>query len=248
VERNGRQLVPQELGFVVTDLLTEHFPNFVDVGFTAGMEEELDEVASGERRWQPVVDQYYGPLEEAVKKAASATVVFEESDEPCPECAAKMVIRWGRYGKFLACSQYPACKGAKPLEGEREEPQAAEGEFCPTCASGMVIKQGRFGKFLACSQYPGCKGAKPLLNKIGVDCPLDSGPLVERKMRGRGKRVFYGCANYPACEFTSWVKPTGQHCPVCAYLIAPEGASGLKCLKCDWRGEAVSDAREPVPA
>ena len=250
VERNGRQLVPLELGFVVSDLLTEHFPDFVDVGFTAEMEEELDDIAQGSRQWQPVVDQYYQPLEIAVKKAAKADVVFEESDEPCPECGSKMVVRWGRFGKFLACSRYPECKGAKPLEGEREEPSASD-EFCPECGAGMVIKQGRFGRFLACSRYPECKGAKPLLNKIGVTCPEDGGALVERKMRGRGRRVFYGCENYrrdgSGCNFTSWVKPTGDHCPNCNYLVVPEGAEGVRCLKCDWRGAAGGrEAKERV--
>jgi DNA topoisomerase-1 len=237
VEKAGRQLRPQELGFVVTDLLTEHFPNFVDIGFTAEMEEELDDIAQGSRQWQPVVGQYYGPLEEAVKKASKATVVFEESDEECPECGAKMLVRWGRYGKFLACSRYPECKGAKPLEGEREVEVVAD-EFCQECGAQMVAKQGRFGKFLACSRYPECKGARPFLNKIGVECPKDGGQLVERKMRGRGKRVFYGCANYPNCDFTSWTKPTGQRCPSCNYLVVPEGQRGVRCLQCDWRDGA----------
>jgi DNA topoisomerase-1 len=188
-----------------------------------------------------VVDQYYQPLEIAVKKAATAEVVFEESDELCPECGSKMVVRWGRFGKFLACSRYPECKGAKPLEGEREEPAPSD-ELCPECGAAMVIKQGRFGRFLACSRYPECKGAKPLLNKIGVTCPEDGGALVERKMRGRGRRVFYGCENYrrdgSGCDFTSWVKPTGEHCPTCNYLVVPEGRDGVRCLKCEWRGAA----------
>ena len=250
VEKNGRQLRPQELGFVVTDLLTEHFPEFVDVGFTAEMEEELDDIAQGSRQWQPVVDQYYQPLDAAVKKAAKATVVFEESNEDCPECGSKMLVRWGRFGKFLACSRYPECKGSKPLDGEREE-QVVSDEFCPECNTQMVVKQGRFGRFLACARYPECKGSRPFLTKIGVTCPKDGGAIVERKMRGRGKRVFYGCANYPNCDFTSWVKPTGAHCPTCNYLIVPDGARGVRCLQCDWRSEgeaAVESGAEKVPA
>jgi DNA topoisomerase-1 len=239
VEKAGRQLRPQELGFVVTDLLTEHFTDFVDIGFTAEMEEELDDIAQGSRQWQPVVDQFYQPLEAALKRAANATVVFEESDETCPECGAKMVIRWGRFGKFLACSRYPECKGSRPLEGEREVQVVAD-EVCPECSSEMVVKQGRFGRFLACSRYPTCKGSRPFLTKIGVACPKDGGQIVERRMRGRGKRVFYGCSNFPNCDFTSWVKPTGAHCPQCDYLVVPEGARGLRCLRCDWRQD---DAR-----
>jgi DNA topoisomerase-1 len=245
VERNGRQLRPQELGFVVTDMLTEHFPNFVDIGFTAEMEEELDDIAQGSREWQPVVDQYYQPLDAAVKAAAKATVVFEESDEDCPECGAKMVVRWGRFGKFLACSRYPECKGSKPLEGDREE-QIVSDEFCPECNSTMTVKQGRFGRFLACSRYPECKGSRPFLNKIGVPCPKDDGQIVERKMKGRGKRVFYGCSNYPNCDFTSWTKPTGARCPACDYLVVPEGQRGLRCLQCGWRdSDALPEPAEP---
>jgi DNA topoisomerase I len=252
VERNGRQLRPQELGFVVTDLLTEHFPEFVDIGFTAEMEEELDDIAQGSRSWQPVVDQYYQPLDAAVKKAAKATVVYEASEEDCPECGAKMVVRWGRFGKFLACSRYPDCKGSKPLEGDREEQVVAD-EFCPECTSTMTVKQGRFGRFLACSRYPECKGSRPFLTKIGVACPKDGGQIVERKMRGRGKRVFYGCSNYPDCDFTSWTRPTGARCPACDYLVVPEGQRGLRCLRCDWRDsdalpEASEAAVEKVPA
>ena len=109
----------------------------------------------------------------------------------------------------------------------------------------MVVKQGRFGRFLACSRYPECKGARPFLTKIGVPCPKDDGQIVERKMRGRGKRVFYGCSNYPACEFTSWTKPTGAHCPECDYLVVPEGQRGLRCLRCEWRD---SDGAPAGPA
>lgn len=240
VEKVGRQLRPLELGFLVTDLLTEHFAEFVDVGFTAEMEEELDEIAAGEREWQPVVRQFYEPLEEAVARAARAPAAHEPTNEPCPECGAPMVIRWGRYGKFLACSRYPECKGSRPLE-QAEEQEVATGERCPECGAPMRAKMGRFGRFLACTRYPECKGSKPFLTKIGVDCPECGGDLVERRARGKGGRVFYGCVNYPACNFTTWTRPLPEPCPACGYLTAQDGASGVKCLRCAWRGE-----REPA--
>ncbi len=236
VEKVGRQLRPLELGFLVTDLLTEHFAEFVDVGFTAEMEEELDEIAAGEREWQPVVRQFYEPLAQAVARAAQAPVAHEPTSEVCQECGAPMVIRWGRYGKFLACSRYPECKGSRPLE-QAEEQEAATAERCPECGAPMRAKMGRFGRFLACSRYPECKGSKPFLIKIGVDCPECGGDLVERKARGKGGRVFYGCANYPACNFTTWTRPLPEPCPACGYLTAPDGPSSVKCLRCSWRGE-----------
>jgi DNA topoisomerase-1 len=236
VERVGRQLRPKELGFLVTDLLTEHFADFVDVGFTAGMEEELDEIASGERHWQPVVEQYYGPLVEAVSKAAEAPAIQEQTNETCHECGAPMVIRWGRFGKFLACSRYPECKGSRPLSHE-EEQQAVTDEKCPECGADMTVKMGRFGRFLACTRYPECKGSKPFLTKIGIDCPECGGSLVQRKARGRGGRVFYGCSNYPTCNFTSWSRPQPEPCPTCGYLVVQDGPNGVRCLRCAWRGE-----------
>jgi DNA topoisomerase-1 len=237
VEKVGRQLRPLELGLLVSDLLTAHFSNFVDVGFTAGMEEELDDIAAGERRWQPVVEQYYGPLIDAVAKAADAApVALEETDQVCHECGSPMVIRWGRFGKFLACSRYPECKGSRPLESEQAELPVTD-ELCPECGSPMAVKVGRFGRFLACTRYPECKGSKPLLNKIGVDCPECGGALVQRKARGRGGRVFYGCANYPTCTFTAWARPQPEPCPDCGYVTVADGQNGVKCMRCSWRGE-----------
>ncbi len=162
VGKEGRYLKPTDLGVVVNDLLVEHFPHFVDAGFTANMEEELDEVASGEREWQPVVREMYDPLEAALTTAtAEAKKQVEESTELCPECKAPMVIRWGRRGRFLACTRFPECRGTSSLEGEepQEQPQQTD-EPCPECGAMMLIRSGRFGKFLACSRYPECKGAQ----------------------------------------------------------------------------------------
>ncbi len=235
VERIGRQLRPLELGILVSDLLTEHFGDFVDVGFTAEMEGELDDIASGERRWQPVVEHFYGPLAEALTKAALSPALHEATDEKCHECESPMVIRWGRFGKFLACSRYPECKGSRPLESA-EEQQAATDEKCPECGDAMKVKMGRFGRFLACVRYPECKGSKPFLNKIGIDCPDCGGSVVERRSRGRG-RTFYGCSNYPTCSFTSWARPLPEPCPSCGYLAVLDGQTGVKCIRCSWRGD-----------
>jgi len=245
VEKEGRFLKPSDLGSVVNDLLVEHFPDFVDVGFTAGMEDELDDIASGERPWQPVVQEFYTPLERALTTAKEAAPKqVQTTDVQCPECGKPMLIRWGRRGRFLACSGFPECKGTRPLEGEEQEaPQESE-EKCPECESPMRIKTGRFGRFLACSRYPECKGRKPLAVTTGVRCPKDGGEMLERRSR-RG-RTFYGCSNYPNCDFTTWTRPLTQPCPGCAGLITAERDGKAKCTACNWRGE-VPDA-EPQTA
>ena len=248
VEKDGRHLKPSDLGLVVNDLLVDHFPDFVDVGFTAAMEDELDEIASGERRWQPVVKEFYTPLERALATAKDAAPKqVQATSEQCPECSKPMVIRWGRRGQFLACTGFPECKGTRPLEGEEQEAPQQTDEPCPECSSPMVIKTGRFGKFLACSRYPECKGRKQMANKTGVQCPRDGGDMLERRSK-RG-RTFYGCANYPKCDFTTWTKPLAQPCPSCGGLITAERDGKAKCTACQWRGEAPEAAptREPAP-
>lgn len=238
VEKQSRSLRPTEIGVVVCDMLKEHFPDVVDLGFTAGMEEDLDEIARGERPWQPVVDDFYGPLEQAIKKASKAPVRVEETDEICDKCGSPMVMRWGRFGKFIACSSYPECKNSRPVEKE-EEQAAATDEHCPTCGGEMLVKSGRFGRFLACARYPECKGTKPMLRKLGVACPnCGTGQVVERRTKPPRARTFYGCSRYPECDFSTWSKPTGERCPQCDSLIVGEAGGKTKCLQCDYRGAA----------
>ena len=252
VHREGRTLIPQELGFVVNDMLVEHFKDIVEVGFTANMEEELDEIARGEIAWEPVVREIYEPLESAVQAAADAPRVEEVTDELCEKCGKAMIKRWGRFGQFLACSGFPECRNTKPIEQEGEE-QVVD-EKCPECGADMVMRGGRFGRFLACSRYPDCKGSKALLKKIGVVCPQDGGEIVERRTRKR--RIFYGCANYPKCDFTSWSRPLPEPCPNCKGILVAvgtrargDGRTAARCpvKECGWRG-TVGTERELVTA
>jgi DNA topoisomerase-1 len=245
VEKEGRALKPSELGFVVNDLLVDHFPTFVDVTFTAEMEDELDDVASGERRWQPVVEEFYRPLEEALTTAhEAAPKQVTETEEKCPECGKPMVIRWGRRGQFLACSGFPECRTTRSLEGgEEEQPQETD-EKCDECGANMLIRTGRFGKFLACSRYPECKGRRPIAAKTGVKCPKDGGDILERKSR-KG-RTFYGCSKYPKCDFTLWQRPFVEPCPECGSIITADKDNMAKCTSCDWRGEAPTPVPEPA--
>jgi DNA topoisomerase-1 len=245
VEREGRLLKPTDLGLVVNDLLVEHFPLFVDAGFTAGMEDDLDEIASGEKQWQPVVQEFYTPLEKALDLATKeAPKVVEASDEVCSECGKPMVIRWGRRGRFLACTGFPECKGTRSLDGEEQEAPQQTDEKCPECESPMVIRSGRFGKFMACSRYPECKGRKQMATSTGVKCPRDDGDIVERRSK-RG-RTFYGCANYPKCDFVLWARPLPQPCPNCGAIITAERDNKAKCTSCTWKGEAEAPEKQPA--
>jgi DNA topoisomerase-1 len=236
VKKDGRALKPQELGLVVADMMSEHFKDIVDVGFTARMEDELDEVANGERPWAPVVREFYEPLVKDLEAAGEAPRVEEQTDEICEKCGKPMIKRWGRFGQFLACTGFPECKSTRPF-GEEAEQQQATDEKCTECESPMVIKRGRFGQFLACSRYPECKGARPLLKKVGVPCPKDAGEIVEKRTKQRG-RIFYSCANYPNCDFTSWARPFQQPCPTCSGLVVAAGRGSAKCTNCKWKGSA----------
>jgi DNA topoisomerase I len=234
VERENRQLKPAELGFVVNDFLNEQFPNVVDLRYTAEMEEELDDIATGLRPWQPTVRELYNPLNDALEEAEKAPRVLQEIGELCPDCERPLVRRFGRNGPFVGCSGFPECRYTRPDSNAPEaEPTT---ETCEICGSPMVAKRGRFGAFLACTRYPECKGTKPLLQRTGVTCPLDGGEIVERATR-KGRR-FYGCTNYPTCEFTSWQRPLPQVCPQCGGLIVAERGRRARCTNCDWKGTA----------
>lgn len=222
VESKEKRLHPTELGQTVNKILIENFPDIFDVKFTAYMETELDKVEIGEDKWVDVVKEFYRPFEKHLGKLTKKHQEIKESltevtDESCDKCGSPMVIKWGRNGRFLACSAYPDCKSTKPLNGAEELPPVDI--KCPNCGSAMVVKSGRFGRFLACSAYPECKTTMPL--PTGIKCPKPNcgGDIVEKKTKTR--RTFYGCSNYPKCDFVSWDKPVNQDCPNCGgkYLL-----------------------------
>ncbi len=216
VRKDAKYFVPEDVAYVVVDLLVEHFPAIVDYQFTADVEDQLDKIADGDVKWQTVIANFYTPFEknleekEEVLKKADFTKLGE-SDEKCPECGKVLFIKLGKYGKFLSCSGFPDCKYAKPIVdtvlGEETPPE----DFgkCEVCKEGdMILKQGRFGKFLACSNYPKCKTTKPYLEKIGMVCPkCKQGDVIIKKAKSR---IFYGCSRYPDCDFASWKIPTGD--------------------------------------
>jgi DNA topoisomerase-1 len=190
VRREAKALIPTETGMVVTDLLVDHFPEIVDLGFTARMEEELDEVADGELGWVDVVRGFYIPFAEQV----------EDARRDMPEVKA--------------------------------EPEVLD-RPCPACGKPLLLRMGRFGKFIGCSDFPACRYTEPWLERLGVPCPQDGGELVIR--RTRKGRVFYGCANYPNCDFTSWKKPLSTPCPRCGGLLVLDNRDHAVCLACQER-------------
>jgi DNA topoisomerase-1 len=223
VHKTDGKFFPTELGIVVNDYLVERFPGLIDVSFTAKMEDELDHIEDGKMKWIKVVKDFYNPFRSDLAEAIKTTGRVKPKDIPteniCEKCGLPMVIRWGRHGRFLACSGFPKCKNTKPIETDSTEhmAQGAEKasqqieEKCQKCGSPMVIKSGRYGKFLACSRYPECKNTKPL--STGIKCPKDGGDIVERRSK-RGK-PFWSCSNYPECKFATWYKPVPKKCPKC---------------------------------
>jgi DNA topoisomerase-1 len=214
VRVEDRRLHPESVAEIVTDFLVEHFGAYVDVAFTARMEEELDEVASGERPWVPLLRAFYDQLKVDIEKDPKPPPP-EATDEVC-SLGHPMVIRLGRNGRFLACSLYPEHKETRPVPGDEPPPQPGTGEVCPECGQGtLVSKTGRFGPFVGCSRYPECKYIKkdgpppPDPLPFEVNCPKNKdGHLIPRRARRTGN-VFWGCSAYPRCDFTTNHEPLG---------------------------------------
>ncbi len=228
VEMDKKRFVPTDVGEIVSKFLTDYFGDIVDTNFTADIENKLDAVARGERDWKPLLHDFWEPFKERVdhtqENVKRSDVTHEATDEVCPECGKPMAIKLGKYGKFLACTGYPECKVAKPLNGDAEPAPVEESdEKCEKCQSPMVIKTGRYGKFLACSAYPKCKNIQPLEKPkdTGIQCPTcKKGTFLEKKSR-RGK-IFYSCSQYPKCKHALWNKPLDKACPECGAPFVTE--------------------------
>jgi DNA topoisomerase-1 len=252
VDLKERKLNPTDLGVAVNKILIEYFPDLFNVAFTANMEKELDGVEEGTDDWVKVVGDFYKPFIKDLKGLDKKSKDIKESltevtDFSCEKCGSPMVIKWGRNGRFLACSAYPECKTTRPLP--EEEALNKTDEKCDKCGSPMVVKSGRFGRFLACSAYPECKTTKPLT--LGIPCPKPGckGQIVEKQTKG--KRLFYGCSKYPKCDFASWDKPLKQACPVCQHPFLVQKTSKVKgdyakCPECGHEVKEESPEKKPV--
>ena len=228
VEKKEKRFYPTEIGIAVNKMLSEHFPKIVDIKFTAKMEELLDGVAEGKTKWQPVIEEFYTPFKKNLKeKTDSVDRVVEKTDIKCKTCGKPMVVKYGRVGKFLNCSDYPNCKTTDQLPEEKvkedELKEKTKGELCPICGKEMNVRRGRFGYFLGCPDYPACKGISKIWNKTGFKCPncrakrdaepsrdTPLGDIAEKKSRGRGK-PFYACTRYPECEFLMNTRPQNEN-------------------------------------
>jgi DNA topoisomerase-1 len=237
IELEKKRIHPTEIAFTVTEMLEEHFPEIVDSNFTANMEETLDKVAEGKTSWQTILKEFYTPFLQKVedgKKNIKSLKVAIPTGEDCPKCGSELLLRKGRYGEFIACSNFPKCKYTKNTDGTEVEGPEETDEKCEKCGSMMVIKNSKRGKFLACSAYPKCKNAKSLepAKELTVPCPECGGKLQEREGR-RGK--FFGCVNYPKCKFIANFEPVDKKCPECDYTMGKKTLKAgdvYECFKC----------------
>lgn len=243
VEKLNKALHPTDTGEVVSGFLEEHFPSYISDSFTAEMEDELDDIANGDRTYKKTLEDFYKPFSKAVKAKESVEKVTNlgraSDDLKCPVCGAGMIIKLGRSGKFLSCEKFPECQGARTIEGKVLEGPKDTGEVCPKCGKGnLVTREGKFGSFIACSRFPKCRFIKKdeeleKANSTGVECPVcKSGFMSER----RGKfGVFYSCSNYPDCKYAIKARPTGRLCQLCGNLMMegtktiPERCSDKTC-------------------
>jgi len=240
-----KRFIPQDTGMVVNDLLTMDFPKYVDYNFTAGLEEELDQVSRGEKQWKQLLREFWGPFTTQLQQKLSEPKRVKEIGEDCPECGKPLVEKLSKLGKFIACSGYrEGCRYTRAMEKngqeEKAEPELSD-EKCEKCGRPMLIKEGRYGKYLACSGYPECKNIQPLVKPkgTGITCPeCGKGELTEKKSR-YGK-FFYSCNRYPECKFALWDPPVAKACPQCDFpllvqkVYKREGAF-LKCPKCEYK-------------
>lgn len=246
--REGKVLVPTQLGTLTTKIMEENFSEVIDYRFTANMETSLDKIEAGSLEYLDVLSGFWKSfkvdLEKAEEKIGSEDIKIpvEETDIICDKCGAKMVIRVGKFGKFAACPNFPKCRNTKPLNSdpkEKEEQVQKEtkkqvvADFkCEKCGSDMVLRSSRYGTFYACSKYPECKFIKTKTKEIDVPCPHCGGKVITKY--GKKKTVFYSCESYPKCDFSSWDMPTNESCPDCGkMLFRKKGKNLLICADKD---------------
>lgn len=239
-----KRLYPLEIGMLVNDLLVEHFPEIVGIEFTATIEKDFDEIAEGQKGWVPVIRAFYGPFHKNLESKTQTVKKEEEKlDRKCPLDDGELIMKHGRFGKFIACSNYPTCKYTEKTETEKKEDEENSGIVCEKCGAPMVVKRGRFGAFLGCNKYPECKNILNIEQKTGVKCPkCQVGDVIARKSK-KGK-MFYGCNKYPACDFVMWNKPTGEPCPKCSQPLAFAAKGKVKCVNKDCGFEKEEEMKD----
>jgi DNA topoisomerase-1 len=238
VEQAEKKLIPTKLGKQVSNILVKNFPKIINEDFTSLMENELDLIANGEIEYVKVLNDFYNPFSESLK-------LVEDKVEKiyCDVCGSEMEIKVGRYGKYLGCSNYPACKNMKSfreIAAANREPEYT-GDICGKCGARTVYREGKFGRFIGCERYPECDFVKNIT--LGISCPkCKQGEVVERK--SKRNRIFYGCSRYPDCDFVSWYKPVPQSCPNndSDYMLQRYSVKKGNYLKCPVCNEEVIPA------
>ena len=240
VQKQAKELSPTELGEITNKLLIEHFPLVLDIDFTAGLEEKLDGVEEGAADWKKLLADFYKQFSKLYETAQESLkdkkkeITKPPIDVFCQSCGRPMVMRWSRYGKFLACSGYPECHSVRDIDESGGVFKVLDIEIsptpCPLCGSQVMSRRGPYGRFWACMTFPKCKYTRPIT--LGVACPKGCSGEVVRRRTKRG-RFFYGCSSYPSCDFTSWLEPVAQKCPVCGggFLVKSK-AKGKNLIKC----------------
>lgn len=242
VEKQGRTLIPTYTGDVVSSFIEEHFGEYISDTFTSEMEDELDEIAGGKREYEKTLKDFYTSFSKAVKSKNKIEKITNMGPAPaeftCPTCSAAMVFKLSKTGRFMSCSKFPECMGARKEDGSIIEPPKELEEPCPQCGNKLIEREGRFGRFIACSTYPKCKfvkkdPAEEAKAKTGVACPMcKEGEMVER--RGRFG-PFFSCSRYPDCKNAIKARPTGKLCTECGALMMegtktiPERCSNKAC-------------------
>jgi len=227
VTLENKRFYPTDVGRIVNKFLTEHFTKYVDYGFTANLEDDLDAVSRGEKEWIPLMHSFWNPFNSLIHDKEESVqrkdVTQEAIDEACPECGSPLSIRLGRNGRFIGCTKYPECTYTRNLGNDNEpvpETEIVENRLCPLCNSPLVIKSGRYGKFIGCSGYPKCKHIEPLEKPqdTGVECPqCRQGTILKRK--SKSGKVFYSCSGYPKCTYALWNPPIAEECPSCHWPV-----------------------------
>ncbi len=247
VELKEKRFFPTEVGEVVNQILVTCFPDIIDTGFTSQMENRLDTIEQGQSDWIEILKNFYVPFEIKLTELESQRQTIkaglrDTTDIPCPKCGGELLIKWGKHGKFMACSNFPTCRYTQPLP-EQVEAMSTETK-CPKCEQGnLILRTGKYGRFVACSRYPDCDYTGPY--SIGIKCPEPDcgGDLVEKQTKK--KKIYYSCSNYPKCKFSTWDKPVAIPCPQChaPFLLEKQSqrsAGQQYCLKCKYKGKAHS--------
>jgi DNA topoisomerase-1 len=251
-----RRFFPTALGETVEKVMVKKFPAVFNVAFTSNMEGELDRVEEGSASWQQVLEEFYGPFARTLNDADLDALIAVAHDlsalegQRCPEDGGRLVPKAGFFGPFIACENHPKnCSYTRPISGERKKAELTEYK-CPECGEPMFLREGKSGPFLGCSKFPKCRGTRAM--PTGVKCPKDGGDIAQRKSKARGK-IFYGCENYPSCDFVVWDKPVAEPCPECGNVGAEAKSNKTrgewrKCLRCqnEWAVEAAEEAPEEV--